>query len=518
LLASVAVAAALWSADGAAAGDGRPIVPLPSASPPAPPPPRPYDPFVPEPSDDGLDRPNVARPYLYTTLETMLVLGVGAVWYLRHGSDERWGRAMELSSWRRRMFTTDEITFDGDHFNTNAVGHPFDGTVYYQIARGNGLGPGGAFISSLLASTFWEYFVEIPENPSLNDMILTPTAGAVIGEATYRLGRYLAQSGTGPSRCAGALLFAPVATLNEGPLCHRRPRLLPRARLGFAAGFNRAIFNGETSRDELALQLGSEVVSNGAYERPGRGNVVVAPGQWTSLRGELRLAPGQIDGAWFHATSVWGGRYQRDYVAVEDDTDVPVGTPARGWGTMLGLGSAFDYRLRDLPQVHDRVGSIGLAGPVFEVSRRGDVYMRLSVSAQYAFAIVGSMAYRENYRTLLGQVIKTSLRDSGYYYGQGLVSAITGSIDLGAVGFMADARGAWYWSINDGDPDQGSIQRDVTLHDSRLYLTGSMWTRPAVGGYRLGLSVEHVRRASHMLDVSMYETELDILGSIAIGF
>ena len=94
----------------------------------------------------------------------------------------------------------EDVTFDGDHFNTNALGHPMGGTAYYQIARGNGLGPGASFISSLLASTFWEYFVEIPEHPSLNDMILTPTAGAVIGEATYRLGRYFATSGPGGRR------------------------------------------------------------------------------------------------------------------------------------------------------------------------------------------------------------------------------------------------------------------------------------------------------------------------------
>ena len=107
---------------------------------------------------------------------------------------------MQWTSWRRKLFTTDEITFDGDHFNTNSVGHPFDGTAYYQIARGNGLSPAGAFLSTVLASTFWEYFVEIPENPSLNDLVITPAAGAVIGEATYRLGRYLAQSG--PARGA----------------------------------------------------------------------------------------------------------------------------------------------------------------------------------------------------------------------------------------------------------------------------------------------------------------------------
>jgi hypothetical protein len=203
---------------------------------------------------------------------------------------------------------------------------------------------------------------------------------------------------------------------------------------------------------------------------------------------------------------------------MDEETDVPTGIPARGWGTLLGLGSVFDYRLRDLPSVHDRIGSLGIAGPMFELSRRGDTYLRVSLSAQYAFAIIGSMAYREAFYSLIGQDFKTPLRDSGYYYGQGVVSAATAVLDLGPVGFVADGRGAWYWSINEGDPEQSTLQRDVRLSDSRVYVSGAMWTRPAVGGVRLGLAVEHVWRASHMLDVSVYGKELDVLGTLAIGF
>ena len=501
MLAFLALVGTLWTGEAAAQPDSAvaPVAPL-------------------APLSTPLDAPVVSHPYLYTTLETTLALAVGTVWYLRHGSDERWGRAMQWKSWRRKLFTTDDITFDGDHFNTNAIGHPMDGYVYYQIARGNGLGPGASFVSAVLASTFWEYFVEIPENPSLNDLILTPAAGAIIGESTYRLGRYFAQSGSGAWRCGGALVFAPVATLNEKPLCRGRPTVLPRARLGLAIGVNRAIFNGQTSRDEFALTLGSEVVSQRAYERPGSGSVTVWPGQWTSLLADGRFGPARIDGIWLRAGTVWGGRYDRRYVSVGDETDVPAGRQTRGWGTMLGLGSVFDYRLRDLPKVHDRIGSLGIAGPVFELAMRRDVSFRLTLSAQYAFAVVGSIAYREAYRSVVGQDIKTSLRYSGYYYAQGLVSAATTSLDLGPIGFTGSARGAWYWSIDDGDPAQSKIDRTVTLHDSRLYLAGAMWTRPAVGGFRFGLAVEHVRRGSHMLDTSVYGTELDLLATTAVGF
>ena len=173
MLASLALVAALWTGD-------VPITPI----------------GAPEEEDN---RPVVSHPYLYTTVEIALVLAGGTVWYLRNGTDERWSRAVEWRSWKRKLLAHD-VTFDTDHFNTNSVGHPLGGTAYYQIARGNGLGPGAAFLSSVLASTFWEYFVEIPEHPSLNDLILTPIGGAVIGEASYQLGRYFARSGTGVAR------------------------------------------------------------------------------------------------------------------------------------------------------------------------------------------------------------------------------------------------------------------------------------------------------------------------------
>src|SRR5678809_998840 len=143
------------------------------------------------------------------------------------------------------------------------------GTAYYQIARGNGLGPAGSFVTSVIASTFWEYFVEIPEHPSLNDLILTPTAGAVIGEATYRLGRYFAASGSDAAHCAGSFLFAPIAAINDRPLCRaQRVRPLPWAQLGVMAGVNRGVSSGETTvRDEMVVGGGRESVARQAYQR-----------------------------------------------------------------------------------------------------------------------------------------------------------------------------------------------------------------------------------------------------------
>jgi len=498
MLAWLALVAALWSGNGDA-----PVAPI----------------AAPIAAPNPVSQPTVSHPYLFTAIEIALVLAGGTIWYFRNGADERWSRGAEWRAWKRKM-TAEDIVFDGDHYNTNAVGHPLGGTAYYQIARGNGLGPGPAFIASVLGSTFWEYFVEIPEHPSLNDLILTPAGGAVIGETTYQLGRYLARSGTSLGHCAGAFVFSPVASINDRPICRVHPgALLPWAKLGLSIGVNRAVFDGTFVREELAVAMGSEIVTQRAYQRPGSGSVPVAPGQWSSLFADGRFGGNHLDGFWFHAQTVWGGRYDRSYHVGGDETDVPLAAArSRGWGTMLGLGSSFDYRLRDLPRVHDRITSIGLGGPTFEFSARRSVLVRLSLSTQYAFAIVGSMAYRTQYPLVLGQTIKTPLRDSGYYYAHGLVYAATLNVDLGPIGFTGDARGGWYWSIDAADPNQSTIRSDLLLRDSRLYLTGAMWTRPVFGPLRFGGAVEYVRRASYMSDAGFIGTELNMLATTAFGF
>ena len=210
----LAVAAALWSGDVAADTRRRPGR-RSSAR---------------DPTTESPDVP----PYLYTALETALVIAGGPSGTCATGRDERWGRAIEWRSWKRKLFTTEDIDFDGDHFNTNAVGHPLDGTVYYQIARGNGLGPGARSCRRSSRRRSGSTSSSFPNIRRINDLIMTPVGGAIIGEATYRLGRYLAKSGIGRralhrrARCSRRSRRSTTSRF-----CHVRPRTLPSARLGW---------------------------------------------------------------------------------------------------------------------------------------------------------------------------------------------------------------------------------------------------------------------------------------------
>ena len=148
----------------------------------------------------------------------------GSIWYWRHPAKNSWELHFDWNDWRAKMFSTRMVVFDNDLFATNGLAHPFAGAIYYQVARGNGLSPLASFVASFLTSTAWEYLAEWDEKPSTNDLIFTPAGGAVIGEATYRLGRMFAAGSPSMGNCMGALLFSPIATLNEARVCRTGER------------------------------------------------------------------------------------------------------------------------------------------------------------------------------------------------------------------------------------------------------------------------------------------------------
>ena len=253
---------------------------------------------------------------------SFLVIGVGAIWYWRHPAKNSWDLHFDWTDWRAKMFSTRTIVFDDDLFATNALAHPFAGAIYYQIARGNGLSPLASFVASFLTSTAWEYLGEWDEKPSTNDLILTPAGGAVLGEATYRLGRMFAAGSPSMGNCLGALLFSPVATLNEARVCRSGDNQptddfgLPARTwhyLSFNLGQAYFSFDGGAVGQALDLGLGVAIVDHRGYRRPGTGLGALSPGEWTELTWENLISHGGLRGLEIHAGGVWWGRYYRNY-------------------------------------------------------------------------------------------------------------------------------------------------------------------------------------------------------------
>ena len=458
------------------------------------------------------------NPTLRTFSQSAFILALQSIYYWRRPSLAGAESGTTWDSWKTKLFSTGEITFDQDRYDTNASLHPIMGAIYYQIGRGNGLGVGGSLLTSFVASTTWEYTSEFIERPSLNDLILTPAVGAVIGEASFRLGRLFAAGRPGPVNCFGAVLFSPVATLNDTYVCGgggsgSGSGSAPYDGLGFSrrawhridagVAIGRSVFDGAVTYDATRYAIAGAVVTHTRYRRAGHDASLVGPGQWTTIGGGQAFGNSRVLAIDFHADASLVGAYLRRY----DDTGGGA-READGRGLLLGAGTSFDYDLRMLPMGRDRIASWGIAGPKLEWSmRRGRLAVTGALNAQYAFAIVQSLAYMEAHAFLPEEFVKSPLRKEGYYYAHGAVSSAVVTLALSRFDLLAAARGGWYWSINARDQRQDEIIKDFTLSDTRIQLHGEAAVRMLADSVRFAIAFDDIERTSSLPGMSIATDE-----------
>jgi hypothetical protein len=473
---------------------------------------------VKEPNDTESASNNPPHPYLRVFLGELTFLALQGAWYWGHQEpSESEIPVGSGDTWARKVFTDRYLTFDHDRFNTNAVGHPVAGLIYYQIARGSGLGVGGSFLATLAASTAWKYFGEMNQKISINDLIVTPAAGWVLGEASYRLGSFFADGEPSFGNCVGALVFSPVATLTESPVCRGRRRDPPFDRFGFSErtwhrlyaqlGIARTVVQGVEAETETSLALGARITANSDYQRPGRGVSTAAPGQWSSLGAGWLIDNGGIDGVAVHADALVIGRYYRDYGDVLGASGEP-----EGRGLMVGLGSSFDYDGRSLPTVYDRTLALGLLGPRVELeARRGRLAVRAAFAASYGFAQVTSLAWAQAASQFTDVQVKSELEIHGYYFAQGLLTFGTVEVELGDLRLRLDGRGQNLWSFNSADDQQSKLQNNFSLHDDQAFLTASGAVQPLGGPVRLSVELGDILRESSLPGTRVTSTEHRII-------
>ncbi len=122
----------------------------------------------------------VGRDWAGIWRDTAFLLGyeavVGAtVWLIDEGPDvsdafDTWWKNVRHPHW------------DSDDAVTNYVFHPYWGAAYYIRARERGFGVLGSAVYSALMSTIFEFGMEaFFEQPSYQDLIVTPIAGTLVG-------------------------------------------------------------------------------------------------------------------------------------------------------------------------------------------------------------------------------------------------------------------------------------------------------------------------------------------------
>jgi hypothetical protein len=138
---------------------------------------------------------------------------------------------------------------DRDPFEINQLGHPYQGSVYYNLARSNGLTFWESLGYAFAGSAVWEIAGETTP-PSRNDQITTSFGGSFLGEALYRMASLVLDGGDGSKpllRETGAAIVSPGMGFNRQSGRSRRAA---------------ALWAGATPATFGRLQLGASNPSN----------------------------------------------------------------------------------------------------------------------------------------------------------------------------------------------------------------------------------------------------------------
>ena len=164
--------------------------------------------------DKPRDPWGVARNYGWAAAEVMAVNWVASASneYVRNGN---FNQTSPRSWWSN---ITGGFTYDDNDFRTNQFIHPYNGNVYFNAARSNGLGFWTSAGYAAFGALMWEFAGET-HPMSYNDLIATTVGGITIGEMTHRVSsEILDNQATGANRFfreLGGFVVDPIRGVNR---------------------------------------------------------------------------------------------------------------------------------------------------------------------------------------------------------------------------------------------------------------------------------------------------------------
>lgn len=372
----------------------------------------------------------LAPDYLRASLEQVVLLGLGFTQYAANHdlNSVDWDFTYSWSGLRDKL-SPSGYSFDSNGFDTNFIRHPAAGTTYYWAARGNRLSILEALAAAFVSSTVWEYIGELRERASLNDIVVTPLTGMVLGELTLQLGAFFDRSCDHASnRVLGALL-GPVKAFHDAldgaaPLREARCDRFGLSRRG-AHDFELSIAVGVVStvagpsapaRALTRLALHTQILALESYGSPGEGVMHFMDGQVSELWLSGSFASSDWNDFSLRATVMPLGLHQR---AISPDL--------RGYELLFGLILGTEYsvhRFGPWPgpgRLRDRYFELDVPGVGLHYRRLwGEITLSLEAQAHAVFVGVDALALTEVRALPAVPALPTVTRADGYNYALGV--------------------------------------------------------------------------------------------------
>jgi len=126
------------------------------------------------------------------------------------------GWQKDIGPHMKRAFTSPPV-HDPDLWYVNYVLHPIEGMIFYNNLRSQGASILASFLFSAAMSTVWEFGLEaMAEQPSRQDLFVTPIVGSVMGELAHQATRRMARNGFNMAEKIVITIINPSYVMNNG--------------------------------------------------------------------------------------------------------------------------------------------------------------------------------------------------------------------------------------------------------------------------------------------------------------
>lgn len=116
-----------------------------------------------------------------------------------------------------RIAFTQPPVIDKDYWYINYLGHPYQGACTYNAVRSQGAKFWQAGLFALGHSMVWEYLIESGnERPSVQDIVVTPVVGSLVGELIHQATISMARNGYTWYEGIFVCVFNPMFAINNG--------------------------------------------------------------------------------------------------------------------------------------------------------------------------------------------------------------------------------------------------------------------------------------------------------------
>jgi hypothetical protein len=482
-----------------------------------------------------------ASPEIFrAVLEGVGVLSVGYIEYLTSTHQIKPGARVTYDS---GLFI-DKVSgnaqsFDANQFNTNFIGHPLGGTLYYFAARSNRLSVTQSFAWAFTGSLLWEYLGEIGEKPSYNDMIATPWGGIANGETFTQLSAFFARGKRTIHGQALKILFGIPHTIHEAVDGLDRERAPSTDALGFPNDiwheFRASAGAGSSYQEHInghgggsfdsRFQLALDVKSLPHLGQEGKASRLYDDGNVAGLHFRLGATEAGLSDVLYEARVSPLGYYSHN---ARPDASGRL----RGRSSIVGLTVGYEYGVhdydRDRRRPKDTIAKVTLLGLLAEhwaYLGAARIRARLELGADFAgvraYALPAYLARHAADFAASGAPVGASLpfvlQREGYYFAAGPSIEPSLEIALAPVTLRGGLRWDQYQGVLGIDVDETRQTKDIPRDDRRVIATARAAVSP-FGALELAFEAEARLRQGRVGDTSDQRTERTLLGTFGAKF